>query len=578
MANRYISILSAVRRNDINRVGGKGANLGELAGKGFPVPSGFVVSAEAYSIFFASLRLQKILLSLNKAGKNELSRACGVIRNTITNASFPGELAESILAAHQRLIGNRINETVCAVRSSATTEDLAEASFAGQHATYYYVERANLLRMIQYCWASLWSKEAVSYRNACGIEHSADMAVVIQEMVRSDISGITFTANPVTGADEIVIEASWGMGAAIVDGRVTPDRYTLDHDTLQLVDRRIAEKSVMVPSRLRKGTSSRLMKVPLRLQQQQTLSPELLETVVTWALKAEKHFGSPQNMEWAVSDGRFYILQSRPISPAGRRRRSPEPEGQYILFKPTINSPAEPFTPLTADLISLAASPLLRFIHGHCYFNLKYLRPLIPFRLSDRELAELFSGLISENALNSLPRRKLSLRRLPFSLLFWLCGYFLFGVFFARSRNMPENFSEHHGKTCKNIEKNKKNKSVTSILRLSLLPKIFDPIGSIPLWINISSARHLFTFAPLKILLEYWLPDLRPEALSLLRIESNSLYPEAIDSAIEQLAFKAGQFPSIRNKFLKRPSDQVLKALKKRPERPPLSPTLCTLH
>ncbi|RWX50529.1 Pyruvate phosphate dikinase, PEP/pyruvate binding domain, partial [Candidatus Electrothrix marina] len=158
MANRYISILSAVRRNDINRVGGKGANLGELAGKGFPVPSGFVVSAEAYSIFFASLRLQKILLSLNKAGKNELSRACGVIRNTITNASFPGELAESILAAHQRLIGNRINETVCAVRSSATTEDLAEASFAGQHATYYYVERANLLRMIQYCWASLWSK------------------------------------------------------------------------------------------------------------------------------------------------------------------------------------------------------------------------------------------------------------------------------------------------------------------------------------------------------------------------------------------------------------------------------------
>ena len=244
MANRYISILSAVRRNDINRVGGKGANLGELAGKGFPVPSGFVVSAEAYSIFFASLRLQKILLSLNKAGKNELSRACGVIRNTITNASFPGELAESILAAHQRLIGNRINETVCAVRSSATTEDLAEASFAGQHATYYYVERANLLRMIQYCWASLWSKEAVSYRNACGIEHSADMAVVIQEMVRSDISGITFTANPVTGADEIVIEASWGMGAAIVDGRVTPDRYTLDHDTLQLVDRGLRKKAL----------------------------------------------------------------------------------------------------------------------------------------------------------------------------------------------------------------------------------------------------------------------------------------------------------------------------------------------
>ncbi|MCW5202496.1 PEP/pyruvate-binding domain-containing protein, partial [Desulfobulbus sp. US4] len=397
MTNRYISTLSAVRKNDINRVGGKGANLGELAGKGFPVPSGFVVSAEAYSIFFTSLRLQKILHSLNKAGKNELSRACGVIRNTITNASFPGELAESILAAHQRLIGNRIDETVCAVRSSATTEDISEASFAGQHATYYYVERANLLRMIQYCWASLWSKEAVSYRNACGIEHSAAMAVVIQEMVRSEISGITFTANPVTCADEIVIEASWGMGAAIVDGRVTPDRYTLDHDTLQLLDQRIAEKSVMVPNKLQTETSSRLTEVPLGLQQQQTLNLELLETVATWALKAEKYFESPQNMEWAVSDGHFYILQSRPISPVDRRNKQLEPKGKYILFKPAINSPAEPFTPLTADLFSLATSPLLRSIHGHCYFDLKYIRPLFPFQFSDLELVNLFSGLNPKN-------------------------------------------------------------------------------------------------------------------------------------------------------------------------------------
>ncbi|MDU9049356.1 MAG: PEP/pyruvate-binding domain-containing protein [Candidatus Electrothrix sp. Rat3] len=572
MTNRYISTLSAVRRNDINRVGGKGANLGELAGKGFPVPSGFVVSAEAYSIFFESLRLQKILLSLNKAGKNELSRACGVIRNTITNASFPGELAECILAAHQRLVGNRIDETVCAVRSSATTEDLAEASFAGQHATYYYVERANLLRMIQYCWASLWSKEAVSYRNACGIEHSVAMAVVIQEMVRSDISGITFTANPVTSADEIVIEASWGMGAAIVDGRVTPDRFTLDHDTLQLLDQKIAEKNVMVPNTLQTETSSRLTEVPLGLQQQQTLTQELLETVATWALKAEKYFDAPQNMEWAVSDGHFYILQSRPISHIGCRSKRLEPKGKYVLFKPASNSSTnstEPFTPLTADLFSLAAAPLLRSIHGHCYFNLKYLCPLFPFQLSDHELADLFTGHTPESSLNSLPHRKLSWRRLPFSLLFWLYGYFLFGVFFSRSQNVPETFLEQYKKFCQNIEKKPLNDPVNSILRLSLLPKIFDPVGSFPLWINISSVRHLFPFVLLKILLEYWLPDLHPEALSLLGVENDRLYPEAIDSAIAQLAFKAGQFPSIRNKFLERPSDQVLKALQKDPNARP---------
>lgn len=396
MTNRYISTLSAIHRHEIKRAGGKGANLGELAGKGFPVPSGFVVSAEAYSIFFTSLRLQKALQSLKKTGKNELARACGLIRNTITNASFPGELAESILAAHHQLVGNRDDETLCAVRSSATTEDLSEANFAGQHATYYYVERANLLRMVQYCWASLWSKEAVSYRNACGIEHPAAMAVVIQEMVCSEISGITFTANPVTGADEIVIEASWGMGAAIVDGRVTPDRYTLDHDTLQVLDQRIAEKSVMVPGKLRSETSSRLTEVPPGLQQQQTLAPELLKVVATWALKAEKHFGSPQNVEWAFSNGHFYILQSRPISPVGRRSRPLEPKGQYVLFKPTINGPSEPFTPLTAELISLAASPLLRPIHGHCYLDLKYIRPLFPFKLSDHELVDLLSPQASE--------------------------------------------------------------------------------------------------------------------------------------------------------------------------------------
>jgi len=570
MTNRYISTLSAVRKDDINRVGEKGANLGELAGKGFPVPSGFVVSAEAYRIFFTSLRLQKILLSLNKAGKKELSRTCGVIRNTITNASFPGELAESILAAHQQLVGNKIDETVCAVRSSATTDDLSGASFAGQHATYYYVERANLLRMIQYCWASLWSKEAVNYRNACGIEHSTTIAVVIQEMVRSEISGITFTANPVTSADEIVIEASWGMGAAIIDGRVTPDRYIMDHDTLQLLDQRIAEKSIMVPSKLQPGSSSRLTEVPPGLQQQPTLSPELLDTVADWALKAEKHFGSPQNIEWAVSNGRFYILQSRTISPVGRRSRSPEPEGQYILFKSAMNNAAQPFTPLTADLIFLATSPVLRSIHGHCYFDLKYIRLLSPFKLSDSQLVDLFSGLTPED---SRPREKLFWRKLPFSLLFWLYGYLLFGVFFTRSRNMPENFPKQYKNNSRNIEKKTNTDLLKSLLRLSLLPKIFDPIGSIPLWINISSAQHLFPFIPLKILLEHWLPSLRPEALSLFRTENSSLYPdlypETINSAIEQLVFKAGQFPSIRDQFLKRPPDEVVNALKKNPNARP---------
>ncbi len=570
MANRYISTLSAVRKEDINRVGGKGANLGELAGKGFPVPSGFVVSAEAYSLFFASLRLQKLLHSLDKANKEELSRTCGVIRNTITNASFPGELAESILAAHQQLVGDKNDKNekmLCAVRSSATTEDLAEASFAGQHATYYYVERANLLRMIQYCWASLWSKEAVSFRNACGREHSAAMAVVIQQMVCSEISGITFTADPITGADEIVIEASWGMGAAIVDGRVTPDRYTLDYDSLQVLDQRIAEKSVMVPGRLQAEASSRLTEVPPELQQQETLSPKLLETVATWALKVEKHFGSPQNMEWAIADERFYILQSRPISPVGRRNKQPEPVGQYVLFKSVrSNRPAEPLTPLTADLISLAVSPVLRSIHGHCYLDLKYVRLFFPFSLSDQELV----GLLSRSLLNdSLLLQRFSFRKLPVSLFLWLCGYLLLGVFWARSRNISENISEVDTAPFHTIEKNEHPNPLGRLLRLSLLPHIFDPIGAIPLWMNISSVRHLVPSLFLRVLIQRWLPERRSEVFSLLRVKDTNGPSQDIHTALEELVLKARQFPAIRDQFLNRSSDQVMEALGKNPNARP---------
>ena len=572
MANRYISILSAVRKDDIDTIGGKGANLGELAGKGFPVPAGFVVSAEAYSLFFSSLRLQKILRSLKDDKKENLVRSCGVIRNTITNASFPGELAESILAAHQQLIEGRAEETLCAVRSSATTDDLSEANFAGQHATYYYVERANLLRMIQYCWASLWSKEAVSYRNRYGLEHSVAMAVVIQEMVCSEISGIAFTADPITGADTVVIEASWGMGAAIVDGRVTPDRYTVDCTSLQVITQRIAEKSVMVPSKLQSGTSSRLTEVPLGLQQQQTLSPKLLKTVASWALKAEKYFGFPVSIEWAFVDNNLYILQSSPIASGGRKGKSPAPSlvgpGQYVLFKAVNNRSAEPFTPLTAHLISLAASPVLRSIDGHCYLDLKYIRPLLPFHLSDCALIDLFSPFSFNNS-GSLG--KLSFPKLVLAALLWLCGYLLFGVLWARSRHLPKDFSERDMHLCKEKKETpeKKHDLLPRLLRLSLLPKIFDPIGTFPLWMNISSVRYVIASFSLKMLLQRWLPERHTEAFSLFHVDQDSFSSHGVHATLERLVYKAGQFPSIRNQILHLPSDQVVGILKKNPNARP---------
>ncbi|XOF33533.1 MAG: PEP/pyruvate-binding domain-containing protein [Candidatus Electrothrix sp. YB6] len=562
MKSRYIRTLAAVRQDDINEVGGKGAALGELLGHGFPVPAGFMVTTEAYTHFLGSLRLEKVLHSLNHAGAGELNRSCGIIRNTITNASFPGKLAEAILAAHERLVDSRA-DLLCAVRSSATTEDLAGASFAGQHATYYYVERANLLRMIQYCWASLWNPEAVSYRNACGIEHGSAMAVLVQELVQAEISGLTFTANPVTGEKEIIVEASWGMGAAIVDGRVTPDRYTLDHKTLQLRNRQIAEKRFMVPCRLKSKAASRLLEVPPEMQHQEALTPEFIRTAAEWAAKAEQHFGVPQDVEWAIADGQFYLLQSRPITVPGNREKIQAPEGQYVLFKPAVENLTDPFTPLTADLISLASAPLLRFIHGRCYLDLKYIRPVFPFNIADHELVDLFYGLSSEV---HLPLRRFSFLQLPLFLVTWLCGYLIFGIFFARTRNMPDNFMEHYRTLCRDVEHDTAYNPFTAILRLSFLPKLYDPIGRIPLWVNASAARYVLCFGPLKVLFRHWLPDAPSDALTVLCSGQEGVLSAEMGLELQELARAAAQNDDVRDLLLHSPPRQVLTELGKKPE------------
>jgi pyruvate,water dikinase len=225
-----------VRRGDVSIAGGKGANLGELIEAGFPVPPGFVVSAQACEVFFKAIQLEKEYSLINDATPDNLDQRCRTVKRKIEEADFPAGLPDMILAAHEELVKNRSSEIVCAVRSSATAEDLGDASFAGQHATYYYVERDRLLKMIKSCWASLWNPEAVSYRTTQGIDHaSVFMAVVVQEMIQSEISGVTFTANPVTGSrNEVVTESSWGMGAAIVDGRVTPDHYVIEREGLKL--------------------------------------------------------------------------------------------------------------------------------------------------------------------------------------------------------------------------------------------------------------------------------------------------------------------------------------------------------
>ena len=215
--------LREVGRDDVAVAGGKGANLGALTEAGFPVPPGYVVAAHACNVFFEKINATADIAELS-SGATNVADICHRLARRIRETDLPAELEADIRTHHDELAAQRGGEVICAVRSSATAEDLGDASFAGQHGTYYYVDDQRLIAMIKNCWASLWTEEAVSYRETQGIDHgSVYMAVVVQEMIKSEVAGVTFTVNPVSGdRTEIVTESSWGMGAAIVDGRVTP--------------------------------------------------------------------------------------------------------------------------------------------------------------------------------------------------------------------------------------------------------------------------------------------------------------------------------------------------------------------
>ncbi|MBW2618796.1 MAG: PEP/pyruvate-binding domain-containing protein, partial [Deltaproteobacteria bacterium] len=464
--------------------GGKGANLGELLGKGFPVPPGFIVPAQACEEFFQAIALEEEYRDLSGLAPDELEKRCAAIRNTIGKAAVPQGLAEGILAAHRELAEQRGGRIVCAVRSSATAEDLGDASFAGQHDTYYYVEEDRILLMVKHCWASLWSPEAVSYRSAQGIDHgSVFMAVVVQEMIMSEISGVTFTANPVTGSrDEIVTESSWGMGAAIVDGRVTPDQYVMERKDFRLLEKRIAEKRFMVPSRLEQGEKARLREVPLEMRKKETLTPELAQKVAEWSVKAEDHFGSPQDVEWAISSGEFFMLQSRPITIMGREEIGADVEGQYVIFKPIVENFTEPLTPLTGGLMSMAFSPpLIRLIRGWLYISLKHSRMLLPFKISYEKLADLL--YLSHGA--QPPQMKVSLVKLPFFLGGIVLHYFFFGVLFARIQDMPDDFMDGFRKLAGKVDADPDFGPLETAQRLFTWQNIFEPVGNLVLVLNI---------------------------------------------------------------------------------------------
>ncbi|MFT4585492.1 MAG: phosphohistidine swiveling domain-containing protein [Gammaproteobacteria bacterium] len=307
----------AVQATDSAIVGGKAASLGRMTQAGFPVPPGFTIATSAQAAFFAAhdldKQVQQHLASANYDDAVALEQTTAKIRSLIESHALPQELAD-LIKKHYAELGP---ETYVAVRSSGTAEDLAGASFAGLHDTYLDVRGIDaLIDAIRRCWASMWTARATAYRERGGFDHAtAQIAVIIQRMIESEVSGVMFTANPLTSrTDEIVINASWGLGEGIVSGILTPDEYVVSLESLNVKQHTIGEKEVQVV-RSPDGIGTVTKDVPLSLRETLSLSADKAMALAQVGRDVMAFYeGIPQDLEWALAGGELYLLQSRPIT------------------------------------------------------------------------------------------------------------------------------------------------------------------------------------------------------------------------------------------------------------------------
>lgn len=562
---QYALSLESLDAGDTATAGAKAAKLGELARAGFPVPEGFVLTTEAYDYFLDASGLSELLPESFPSDAGAIETLAERIRDCINLASVPGEISEAIGAHHRALADRSAAEMIYAVRSSASAEDTSAASFAGQHATYYYVREARLSAMVKACWGSLWSSSAISYRQAQGLRHSdVQMAVLVQRMIPAEVSGVAFSVNPVSGSDqELVVESSWGMGAAIVDGRVNPDRFVVSRSDFAIRATRVGDKRFMVPGDLTSASLERLQEVPLDARQRISLSETQVRDVCGWTLKAERHFGGPQDLEWAFAGAELYVLQSRPVTVVGGPPDFSEVAGKYVLFKPLAENFSEPLTPLTADILSSVALPGSRILKGWVYLDLEQTRALIPLRLSDEALADL---LYLSRAPDSY---RIAWHRLPSFLLILITAYLTSAVFYARTRNMPDDFMEAFRGLAQTTRDASGLDPASAMSRLFLQPHLLEPVGNTALLINLSSSRYMMLLGVLKLCLKRWVPGLGNDAASVLCAGAQGVLSTDMGRRILHLAATARQIPQVAGTLIEHSPVRALSQLRDSPEAQP---------
>jgi pyruvate,water dikinase len=315
MDDRVCFSFGKVSRHDVPLAGGKGANLGDMVQAGMPVPPGFVIPALTYREILECNSLDdeilKLMADLDCGDSNRLREIASQIRELFHDCIIPEHSRQSILDCYRALGDNQ----AVAVRSSATAEDLADASFAGQQETFLNVSGEEaLLDAVRRCWSSLFTSQAIFYRSQQGFDDTqVSMAIVIQRMISSDKSGVTFTVEPVMrNPHQMVIEGVWGLGEGIVSGTITPDHYKVDRETYEPVFEFVPEKKIMY---CRDESGGVVIKdVPPEKISTRVLTEAELRQLVDLGNQIEEHFGCPQDIEWAIEGGSIYLLQSRPIT------------------------------------------------------------------------------------------------------------------------------------------------------------------------------------------------------------------------------------------------------------------------
>ncbi len=349
---KFIKWFSDLNKDSGKVAGGKGANLAEIYNLGVPVPAGFVVTAQAYDYFIQKAgvkeKIKELLGRINYEDTKQLDEITKNIRTFISESKFPKEMKEEIIEAYENLdIGDfdaakgsaldvlsKSSEPVfVAVRSSATTEDLADASFAGQQDTYLNIKGEDqLIKAIKDCFASLFTSRATYYRNKKGFAHEkSSLAVVVQKMIDANKSGVIFSKDPSYKNDDITIEAVWGLGEGIVSGKVTPDKYILSKE-LDIKDKHIAKKKVAI-TRDSSGSKS-VVKLTEEKSGQQVLKNNEIRKLGEIALKLEEHYKKPQDIEFAIENTEISIVQTRPITTIEKRVEKPQAtdiQGEPIL-------------------------------------------------------------------------------------------------------------------------------------------------------------------------------------------------------------------------------------------------------